>query len=102
MKNTYKQALKNALKEANKTDNYIWKALSFDENEAKFTWSYLSEKDEPFTLTIENGFILVKIPYTNTTCGVLVGEKPWHDAHTIEEGIALVVKGAVQTANNLF
>ena len=100
----YENAIKKAIREANKMDkDYNWKILLTKENEATFTWSYLSENDEPFKLEIESdSFVSVKVPYTGTCCGVLIGKHSWDDANTMEEGIALVIKGAVLTAKKLF
>jgi hypothetical protein len=100
----YENTIKEAIKEANKMDkDYGWKIISINENKAEFTWSYLSENDEPFRLEIESdSFVSVKVPYTGTCCGVLIGKHSWNDANTMEEGIALAIKGAVLTAKKLF
>lgn len=104
----YENAIEKAIKEANKDSYYTWKVLNFGKDEATFTWSYLNEdRDDAFKLTIEKidegeSFVAVEIPYSEITCGLLVGNNPWCDADTITKGIELTIKWAVLTAKKIF
>lgn len=104
----YAPAVREAIKTATANDeSYTWKVQAINKSEARFSWSYIGEnKNELFVLTVEEEFdepcIIVDIPCTDHKSAVLVGDKFWRDAKTMEEGIKEVIRIATNFAKRNF
>lgn len=104
----YADIIRAAIKESSKADeHYNWKVKAINKGEARFQWGYLSDKDDPFVLNVfddtfdNEPYIIVRVPY----CGevvILIGDKRWHDAKTLDDGIDKAIKAAVRYAQHHF
>ena len=105
----YADVIRAAIKEnRNEDEHYSWKLKAINKGDAKFQWGYLSDKDDPFVLHVYDDvdgiepYIDVKVPYVDERVIVLVGDKRWHDAKTLEDGIYKAIKAAAKYARHYF
>lgn len=103
----YAEIIRSTIKECSKADkHYNWKVKAINKGEAEFQWSYLSDKDEPFSLRVDSlgdfQCVVVSIPYCDSSTYISIGDSRWDDAKTLEEGVPMAIRSAVNRAHHVF
>lgn len=122
----YKQVIKEAVKRESDTDpNWNWKLLAVNKTEVRIGWGYtdwLGEK-EPFRVRLyeyyiddmpdpdlslagffpyEKSFGNIYEDYASDYLYCWIGDKHWHDAKTVENGLRMVIHNLALEAHSRY
>lgn len=115
----YKPIIKEAVKlESERDPNWNWKVKAINKTEIRIGWGYLDflcdgKRNEYFSVKLfedeldgEPDLSLAGFyPDAPTTCDSLyvwIGDKHWHDAKSLEDGLRMIIKRIANCAHNTF
>lgn len=115
----YKPVIMEAVKlESEHDSNWNWKVKAVNKAEVRIGWGYLdwlcsSKESKHFTVKLivdeVNGKPDVSLagyypddPTMRDSLYVWIGDRHWHDAKTIEDGLRLIVHAIANRAHNTF
>ena len=115
----YKSTIREAVKlESERDPNWNWKVKAINKKEIRIGWGYLDylsdgKRNEYFSVKLivdelggKPDLSLAGFypddPTVRDSLYVWIGDKHWHDAKTIEDGLKMVIKGIASRAHNTF
>ena len=106
----YKGVIREAVRqERHKDQNWTWKVKAISKTKAQIGWGYLDYIGEttPFIVTIDDEDdvdepLVIGVFPDGYRVYSWVGQRHWHDASTIEEGLAKVIRMIAMEAHSTY
>lgn len=115
----YKSIIREAVKlESERDPNWNWKVKAINKTEIRIGWGYLdwlcsSRESKHFTVKLLvddfNGEPNLSLagyypddPTIRDSLYVWIGDKHWHDAKSLEDGLRMIINGIVNRAHNTY
>lgn len=112
----YKSIIREAVRlESERDPNWNWKVKAINKTEVKIGWGYLDYlgEEKPFIVKLLEDLLdgvpdvslAGLLPGDDTLRDSLycwVGDKHWHDAKTLEDGLRMIIHAIANRAHNTF